>query len=186
MEYLTKRRLTKRHSTICVPESYLLSIKTFSDAIFFFRQLWDKQFHQWFIFISVFAIHWWHIKAMVQCLLTKEILVLEHACLSCSCKHFGRKNPCKKSADLHPRQGNLQHWHMFTGLNKTSLHITKLGGDQLTKNSPVFFNMRVLDLDFYAPDPPLNSNVRCSCATEWQTCAKIRPMGNCLLWVVFW
>jgi hypothetical protein len=54
-----------------------------------------------------------------------EILVLERACLSCSWKHFGWKNPCKKSADLYPRQGNLLHWNIFTGLNKTSLHFTK-------------------------------------------------------------
>jgi hypothetical protein len=36
---------------------------------------------------------------------TIEILVLERVCLSYSCKHFGQKNSCKKSADLHPRQG---------------------------------------------------------------------------------
>jgi hypothetical protein len=53
---------------------------------------------------------------------TIEIWDLEHVCLSCSCKHFGRKNPCKKSADLHPRIGNLLHWNIFIGLNKTSLH----------------------------------------------------------------
>jgi hypothetical protein len=54
-----------------------------------------------------------------------EILIQERACLRCSCKHFGRKNPCKKSAYLHPRQSNLLHWNIFTGLNKTSLHFTK-------------------------------------------------------------
>jgi hypothetical protein len=31
----------------------------------------------------------------------------------------------QKSADLHPGQGNLLHWSIFTGLNKTSLHFTK-------------------------------------------------------------
>jgi hypothetical protein len=61
----------------------------------------------------------------LECVALIEILALERACLSCSCKHFGRKNPCKKSADLRPRQGNLLHWNIFTGLNKTSLHFTK-------------------------------------------------------------
>jgi hypothetical protein len=56
---------------------------------------------------------------------TIEILDLEQVCWHRSCKHFGRKNPCKKSADLHPRQGNLLHWNIFTGLNKTSFHYTK-------------------------------------------------------------
>jgi hypothetical protein len=37
---------------------------------------------------------------------------------------FWAKKPGKKSADLHPRQGNLLHWNIFTGLNKTSLHFT--------------------------------------------------------------
>jgi hypothetical protein len=40
---------------------------------------------------------------------------------------FWAKNPCKKSADLHPRQGNLLHWNIFTGLNKTSLCFTSVG-----------------------------------------------------------
>jgi hypothetical protein len=35
------------------------------------------------------------------------------------------KIPCKKSADLHPRQGNLQQWNIFTGLNQTSHYYTK-------------------------------------------------------------
>jgi hypothetical protein len=38
---------------------------------------------------------------------------------------FWAKKPCKKSADLHPRQGNLLHWNIFTGLNETSLYYTK-------------------------------------------------------------
>jgi hypothetical protein len=42
-----------------------------------------------------------------------------------SSKHFGRKKTCKKSADLHPRQGNLQQRNIFTGLSKTSLYNTK-------------------------------------------------------------
>jgi hypothetical protein len=63
---------------------------------------------------------------LTESILLIEILVLERECLSYSCKHFGRKKPCKKSADLHPRQGNLLHWNIFTGLiNKTYLHVTK-------------------------------------------------------------
>jgi hypothetical protein len=38
---------------------------------------------------------------------------------------WAKKKPCKKAADLHPRQGNLLHWNVFTWLNKTSLHYTK-------------------------------------------------------------
>jgi hypothetical protein len=38
---------------------------------------------------------------------------------------FLAKNPCKKSADLHPRQGNLLQRNIFTGLNKTSLYNTE-------------------------------------------------------------
>jgi hypothetical protein len=38
---------------------------------------------------------------------------------------WAKKKSCKKSADLHPRQGNLLLWNIFTGLNKTSLHFTK-------------------------------------------------------------
>jgi hypothetical protein len=52
---------------------------------------------------------------------------------------FLEKNPCKKSADLHPRQGNLIQRNIFTGLSKTSLHFTKLVVDQLKKFT--FFNM---------------------------------------------
>jgi hypothetical protein len=40
-------------------------------------------------------------------------------------KFWAKKNPCKKSADLHPRQGNLQQWNIFTGLNQTSHYYTK-------------------------------------------------------------
>jgi hypothetical protein len=38
---------------------------------------------------------------------------------------FWGKKPSKKSADLHPRQGNLLNWNIFTGLNKTFLHFTQ-------------------------------------------------------------
>jgi hypothetical protein len=36
---------------------------------------------------------------------------------------FLAKNPCKKSADLHPGQGNLLQRNIFAGLNKTSPYI---------------------------------------------------------------
>jgi hypothetical protein len=65
-----------------------------------------------------------------------EILVLERTYLSCYCKHFGRKKPCKKSADLHPRQGNLLHWNIFTGLNKN--FTLKIGWRPAKKNRPFF------------------------------------------------
>jgi hypothetical protein len=40
-------------------------------------------------------------------------------------KTFLAKKTCKKSADLHPRQGNLLQWKILTGLNKTSPYNTK-------------------------------------------------------------
>jgi hypothetical protein len=36
-----------------------------------------------------------------------------------SSKHFWRKKPSKKSANLHPRQGNLLQRNIFTELKKT-------------------------------------------------------------------
>jgi hypothetical protein len=36
--------------------------------------------------------------------------------------------PCKMSADLHPRQGNLLQRNTFTGLNTTSYYNTKYVG----------------------------------------------------------
>jgi hypothetical protein len=51
--------------------------------------------------------------ALALCVVAIEILVLE------------RKNPCKKSAGLHPRRGSLLQRNIFTGLNKTSLYNTK-------------------------------------------------------------
>jgi hypothetical protein len=53
-----------------------------------------------------------------------EILILEQVCLRWSSKHFWQKNHVK-SADLHPRQGNLLQRNIFPGLNKTSLYNTK-------------------------------------------------------------
>jgi hypothetical protein len=70
--------------------------------------------------------------------------------LSCSCKRFGQKKPCKKSADIRPRQGNfttLEHFYR-SQQNLSSLHKIGWAGDQLKKICPFFFNMRVLDLDF--------------------------------------
>jgi hypothetical protein len=43
----------------------------------------------------------------------------------CPANIFGEKNLVKKSAHLHPRQGNLGRRNSFTGLNKTSLYNTK-------------------------------------------------------------
>jgi hypothetical protein len=47
---------------------------------------------------------------------------------------------------------NLLHWkHFYRALqNLSSLH--KIGLRPAEKKSPVFFNMRVLDLDFYGGD----------------------------------
>jgi hypothetical protein len=56
------------------------------------------------------------------------------------------KNPCKKSADLHPRQGNLPHWNRAQQ-NLSSLH--KIGWRTSWKKFARFFSMHVLDLDFY-------------------------------------
>jgi hypothetical protein len=36
-----------------------------------------------------------------------------------------KKNPCKKSAVLHPRQCNLQQWNNFSAVYKTSFYFTK-------------------------------------------------------------
>jgi hypothetical protein len=58
-----------------------------------------------------------------------EILQLGHVCT---------RTPCIKSADLHPCQGNLLQRNNFSGVSKTSLHYTKLGGGQLKKKSPFF------------------------------------------------
>jgi hypothetical protein len=59
---------------------------------------------------------------------------------------FLAKNPCKKSADLHPGQGNLgttlEH---FYRLNSTSLYLQhEIGWRPAEKNSPLFSNMRLL------------------------------------------
>jgi hypothetical protein len=48
---------------------------------------------------------------------TIEILVLKRVCLHWSSKQFWWKKPCKKSADLQPRQGNLLQRNIFTGLS---------------------------------------------------------------------
>jgi hypothetical protein len=44
---------------------------------------------------------------------------------------FLAKKPCKKSADLHPRQGNLLQRNIFTGLSKASPSNSKWVEDQL-------------------------------------------------------
>jgi hypothetical protein len=52
--------------------------------------------------------------------------VLQRACLSCSCKHFGHKKTLVKSLLISTldKVHNLLHWNIFTELNKTSLHFT--------------------------------------------------------------
>jgi hypothetical protein len=55
---------------------------------------------------------------------TMEILETRSRMFEQLLQTFWAKKPRKKSADLHPRQGNLLHWNIFTGLNKTSLHFT--------------------------------------------------------------
>jgi hypothetical protein len=62
---------------------------------------------------------------------------------------LGERTPCKKLADLHPRQGNLLQRNNFSVVyvqNLSSLH--KIGWRPAEKFPP-FFNMRVLYLDFY-------------------------------------
>jgi hypothetical protein len=51
---------------------------------------------------------------------------------------FGERTPCKRLADLHPRQGNLlQREQFFIGLqNLSSLH--KIGWRSAEKNIPFF------------------------------------------------
>jgi hypothetical protein len=51
---------------------------------------------------------------------------------------FGERAPCKKLADLSPRQGNLLQRNNFSAVYKTSFDFTKLGGDQLKKILPSF------------------------------------------------
>jgi hypothetical protein len=62
---------------------------------------------------------------------------------------WAKKKPCKKSADHHPRQGNLLQWNIVyrAEQNLTSRH--KIGWRPAERNLPIFFNMRVLDQDFY-------------------------------------
>jgi hypothetical protein len=74
-----------------------------------------------------------------------EILDLEQVYWHRSCKHFGWKNPCKKSADLHPRQGILLHFYRAQQ-NLSLLH--KIGWRQAEQKFARFFNMRLLDLRF--------------------------------------
>jgi hypothetical protein len=50
---------------------------------------------------------------------------------------LAEKNLCKKSADLHPRQGNLLQRNSFTGLTKTSLYVQhKIGWRPAEKSCP--------------------------------------------------
>jgi hypothetical protein len=59
---------------------------------------------------------------------TIEILVLHRTRMFALVQQtFWAKKTCKKSADLHPRQGNLRQSNLFTGLNKTTLLQHKIG-----------------------------------------------------------
>jgi hypothetical protein len=68
---------------------------------------------------------------------TIEIL-LELVCLRWSSKHFWRKNPCTKYADLRPRQGNLLQRNIFTELNKNLSLQHKIGWRPAEKNRPFY------------------------------------------------
>jgi hypothetical protein len=57
---------------------------------------------------------------------------------------FGETTPCKKSADLHLRQANLLQRNNFSGVCKTSLHLTKLGWRSAEKKFSLFSNMLLL------------------------------------------
>jgi hypothetical protein len=73
---------------------------------------------------------------------TIEIL-LELVCLRWSSKHFWRKNPCTKYADLRPRQVNLLQRNIFTELNKNLSLQHKIGWRPAEKIA-LFINMRLL------------------------------------------
>jgi hypothetical protein len=79
-----------------------------------------------------------------------EILDLAQVCWYRSCKHFGRKKPCKKSADLHHRQGNLLHWNILQGSTKP-LFTTQNRVEISWKKLPTVFNMHVLDFYDFSP-----------------------------------
>jgi hypothetical protein len=53
------------------------------------------------------------------------IEILEQACWHRPCKYFLGKTPCKKSAELHPSQGNLLQRNIFSMVYKTPLHLKK-------------------------------------------------------------
>jgi hypothetical protein len=62
------------------------------------------------------------------CLSPIEILNLEQVCMYVGTGHaniLGERTPCKKSADLPLRQGNLLQRKPFSAVYKTSLHFTK-------------------------------------------------------------
>jgi hypothetical protein len=53
---------------------------------------------------------------------------------------WGKEHLVKKSADLHPRQGNSLQRNYFSAVYTTSLHFSKYGGDQLKKIRPFFIH----------------------------------------------
>jgi hypothetical protein len=66
-----------------------------------------------------------------------EILVLERVCLQWSCEYFFGKGHLIKISTLEKVQNLLQS-NYFSGVDETSLHFTKSGGDQLKYFSPFF------------------------------------------------
>jgi hypothetical protein len=51
---------------------------------------------------------------------------------------FLEKKPGKKSADLHPRQGNLIQSNNFSAVNKNLSSLHKIRRRSAEKNSPIF------------------------------------------------
>jgi hypothetical protein len=83
---------------------------------------------------------------------TIEILVLERVCLSCSCKHFGRKKHVK-SLLISTLDKIIYYIGTFLQGSTKPLFTSQNRMETSWKNSPVFFNMLVLDLDFYGANP---------------------------------
>jgi hypothetical protein len=86
----------------------------------------------------------------MQMALSIEILVLERVSLCWSSKHFGQKNLVKSL--LISTLDKIIYYIGTIFLQSTkSLFTSKIRWRPAEKNSPIFFNMRVLDLDFNGP-----------------------------------
>jgi hypothetical protein len=129
------------------------------DLLFFWKslQLWLKTsknlaaiFKTVFLQVVKFLSIWSHWSARFSFVWRIEILILERKCLSCSCKYFGQKNLVKSLliSTLDKviyyigtfLQGSTKP--LFTAQNRVETSWKKI--------RPFFFNMRVLDLDFYS------------------------------------